>query len=308
MPIFHDGELRVQTRAGVHDRASRTGRMTANVIPANAMTFVAQQSMAVLGSVDEHGQPWCSVIFGEPGFVHAPDTTSVVINTGRMGVFAQDPFWRNIQTQAGVGMLLIELSTRRRLRINGKLQQTTALRYTLQIEQAYPNCPKYIQRRLVRPGQTTALPLIEKPECGQHLQAPQKKWIAQADTFFVASAHPARDGQYHVDASHRGGKPGFVEILNDSQLRIPDFAGNNMFNTLGNIESYPHAGLAFIDFEQKRILQLAGQARILWDQAVPVDTTGGTHRYWEFEIAHWQVSAIPFAIDWEFQDYSPLLP
>lgn len=307
-PIFHAGELRVQMRAGVRDSAGHIGRLTANAIPANAVAFVAQQGMAVMGSVDERGQLWCSVIFGEPGFMHAPDVETVVINTGNAGVSAYDSLWKNIQSQPAVGMLLIELSTRRRLRINGKLKQTSEQQYTLRVKQAYPNCPKYIQRRQVRYGQPTVLPIACQQESGQQLQKPQMKWIAQADTFFVASAHFDVHGEYHVDASHRGGKPGFVEIINNSLLRIPDYAGNNMFNTLGNIESYPHAGLIFIDFEQRRVLQLTGQARILWRPAVPVDTTGGTHRYWEFRIVHWQVSEIPFPVDVELQDYSPFLP
>ena len=75
---------------------------------------------------------------------------------------------------------------------------------------------------------------------GSLLTADRRDWILRADTLFVASAHPGQG----ADASHRGGRPGFVQIPHPQTLRIPDYPGNNTFNTLGNFENYPHAGLA----------------------------------------------------------------
>lgn len=140
------------------------------------------------------------------------------------------------------------------------------------------------------------------------LGAKQRRLISTADTFFVASAHRDNNDAYHVDASHRGGHPGFVEIINEQHLRIPDFAGNNMFNTLGNFESYPHAGLIFIDFAQRQVLQLVGRAKILWNHKPPVDTTGGTQRYWQFTTTYWQQINVPYNMDWALLEYSPYLP
>ena len=82
-----------------------------------------------------------------------------------------------------------------------------------------------------------------------------------ADTFFVASAHPRRG----TDVSHRGGDPGFVRMLDDHTLRVPDYAGNSMFNTLGNLHVNPRAGLLFVDFDRWRTLQLTGTATIRFD-------------------------------------------
>jgi hypothetical protein len=84
-------------------------------------------------------------------------------------------------------------------------------------------------------------------------------WIFGADTFFVASAHPEQG----VDASHRGGLPGFVQVLDQHRLRIPNFLGNSMFNTLGNFVSYLDAGLVFLDFDRSQVLQLSGRPEIL---------------------------------------------
>jgi ferredoxin-NADP reductase len=136
------------------------------------------------------------------------------------------------------------------------------------------------------------------------LTSEHRGWIARADTLFVASAHPEQG----ADASHRGGRPGFVQFLDSQTLRIPDYAGNNMFNSLGNFESFPHAGLAFVDFEQGRLLQLTGRPVIHWDIADPDGRTGGSGRFWDFEVEAWRESALALRLEWEFLDYSPLLP
>jgi predicted pyridoxine 5'-phosphate oxidase superfamily flavin-nucleotide-binding protein len=73
----------------------------------------------------------------------------------------------------------------------------------------------------------------------------QQRLIREADTFFIASSH--RDGG--ADASHRGGNPGFVHVLNETKLIWPDYSGNGMFQTLGNLAIDPRAGLLFMDFE-----------------------------------------------------------
>ena len=203
---------------------------------------------------------------------------------------------------------MIELGSRRRLRVNGRAKKVSAKRYIIDVERAYPNCPKYIQRRdwKISTGEAPSnispnAPISIK---GKTLTEAQTKLIAEADTFFVASAHL----DHGVDASHRGGHPGFVQQLNTRQLRIPDFVGNSMFNTLGNFASYPYAGLVFIDFERGCLLQLSGRTEILWNHADPKQETGGTQRYWQFDISSWQESALPFQITWEFHDASPFIP
>jgi hypothetical protein len=97
-------------------------------------------------------------------------------------------------------------------------------------------------------------------------------------------------------------------VLDDHRLRIPDYIGNSMFNTLGNFMSYPRAGLVFIDFENSRVLQLTGRPEILWELDDPAGETGGTGRFWQFELEAWRDSILPFRLDWEFLDYSPFIP
>jgi hypothetical protein len=91
-------------------------------------------------------------------------------------------------------------------------------------------------------------------------------------------------------------------------LRIPDYAGNSMFNTLGNLASYPQAGATFVDFGRGRVLQLSGRAEILWDADDPRGETGGTGRLWHLRVEAWQESVLPLTLDWELLDYSPFNP
>ncbi len=254
------------------------------------MSFIAQQSMAVIGTLDSKGKVWASLVFGMPGFLQAFDGKTLRLTRSSCHTATGDPLWSNLDANSQLGILLIELSTRRRLRINGRVQAGNLHELRIQVEQAYANCPKYIQRRHLKleAKEDAVFPSTEILE-GKTLDSRQQTWISKADTFFVASAHPV----HGVDASHRGGHPGFVKLLSPQRLHIPDFIGNNMFNTLGNFTSYPHAGLVFIDFDRGKILHLSGRPEITTLEPVEQNETGGTGRYWEFQIECWRESDLP---------------
>src|SRR5262249_11419821 len=129
-----------------------------------------------------------------------------------------------------------------------------------------------------------------------------RQWLETADTFFIATAHP----QSGLDASHRGGKPGFVRVLDERTLLFPDYAGNNMFNSLGNISVNPRVGLLFPDFNTGRALQLPGKAEILW-QAARVAEFPVARRLVSIEVE--RVIELPQAtrLKFEFRGYSPHL-
>jgi predicted pyridoxine 5'-phosphate oxidase superfamily flavin-nucleotide-binding protein len=198
-------------------------------------------------------------------------------------------------------MLAIELASRRRLRINGTIAHESDALLQLQVKESYPNCPKYIQRRQISTPRQGADMTSRLSAQGEVLSSEQRAIIAKADTFFVASVHPERG----VDASHRGGNPGFVTIVDDHTLRIPDYPGNSMFNTLGNFTANPRAGLIFLDFESHRTLQLTGQPEILYDVDRTAEETGGTNRHWQLHIERWVEISLAQQLDWSFQDYSP---
>ena len=65
-----------------------------------------------------------------------------------------------------------------------------------------------------------------------------------------------------VDVSHRGGTPGFVKVDKSGVLTVPDYRGNNFFSTLGNIYLNNRAGLTFISWKKKTLLQMTGFAEV----------------------------------------------
>lgn len=301
--VYHEGELSVQERVGVQDIAQRNSKVISNTIIKGAFRFIEQQQMAVIGSVDRYDNVWASVITGMPGFMETLDGKSVNFDLSKTIVNFVDPLWKNIENNPQVGMLIIELASRRRLRINGTISKS-ANAMQLMVQEAYPNCPKYIQRRNIianpNPQSIKETTLIN----GKILSKNQRQIIEKADSFFVASIHKKRG----VDASHRGGNPGFVKIINDSTIRIPDYLGNSMFNTLGNFIITPKAGLIFVDFETNTTLQLIGRPEILWVEEDPNDESGGTKRFWDLRIEEFRQIEMGHQLKWSFEDYSPFNP
>ena len=301
---YHEGELRVQARVGVLDEGAMNSRVIQDSIIKGAMRFINQLPMAVFGSLDQEGNVWASIFIGTPGFMHAENDRTVTIDLRRLERNPDDPFWTNIDGNPQVGMLAIELASRRRLRMNGTITHVADTALQLHVKESYPNCPKYIQRRLLAPPLQRADQTPRIAVQGIILGERQRAMITKADTFFVASVHPDRG----VDASHRGGRPGFVTILEDRTLRIPDYVGNSMFNTLGNFTANPRAGLVFFDFESGQTLQVIGRPEILYDMEDLSDVTGGTKRYWLLHIDRCLETAHMPQSNWEFLDASPYNP
>jgi predicted pyridoxine 5'-phosphate oxidase superfamily flavin-nucleotide-binding protein len=200
-------------------------------------------------------------------------------------------------------MLAIELGSRRRIRINGDIRRPAENKLQLRVKEAFPNCPKYINRRMVSTA-AAAEPVKSEMIKGTTLGPEQKNLLERGDLLFIASAHPTRG----ADASHRGGNPGFIEVLDGETLRIPDYAGNSMFNTFGNLVVNPAAGLVVPDFENGRALLLTGRAEILFNGAEPVQATGGTRRFLVFHIEEWVQLALPASVKAERFDYFPFNP
>lgn len=303
---YHKGEMQVQLKAQLRDEAERNGRVIQSTIMPGAIGFTGQQRMVALSSIDGSGQVWVSLLFGEPGFITVPEAGSMLLQPSKMANFERDILWRNIKSQPKVGLIALELATRRRLRANGALSRQADGDYLLSVEQAYPNCPKYIARRdLNFTGKTQQI--LAKERTGVQLNQQQKALISRSDSVFVGSSNGA-DEQASCDASFRGGDPGFIELLDDNTLLFPDYKGNSMFNTLGNIQLYPKAGLVFIDFEQHKVLQLSGDAEILWDEEDQQNKTGGTKRFWRFSVSQWRESDMPAGVRWQFHELSPHNP
>jgi predicted pyridoxine 5'-phosphate oxidase superfamily flavin-nucleotide-binding protein len=268
---FHPGERAVQSRVGVRERMESIGqRLIRDFMPDQHREFFETLPYLVLGGLDDRADVWASMLAGPPGFAHAPDARTLSI---RATPPAGDPLAAHLVPGAPVGVLGIELATRRRNRVNGVLTDAPAGTLRVAVQQSFGNCPQYIQARSPTFRAPPAAPAGEEPASeGARLSDTAVALIARADTFFLASASRAaasegsrREG---VDVSHRGGRPGFVRVTREDAatvLTVPDFRGNFMFNTLGNLAVNPRAGLLFVDFESGALLSLTGDAEVIWD-------------------------------------------
>jgi predicted pyridoxine 5'-phosphate oxidase superfamily flavin-nucleotide-binding protein len=88
-----------------------------------------------------------------------------------------------------------------------------------------------------------------------------REFIAAMDMLFLATA----DADGHPNCSYKGGDPGFVRVVGDSELAIPDYDGNGMFLSWGNVVANPHVGMLFISFTEQRRMRVNGTASLRTD-------------------------------------------
>ena len=295
--VFHEGELAVQERVGVSKQASRVGGSIHPAIPPLAQNFLEQQPYVFAGSIDEKGQVWASLLAGEVGFLIVLNERTIKIESP-----ATDNFlFENLRSNDKIGLLAIEFETRRRMRANGRarIDEDSII---VQTDEVFSNCPKYIQARFwERNG--NALGETRAAESFAEFTGGQTAFMESADTFIIASAHESRG----ADVSHRGGDAGFVRVMDKRKLVFPDYSGNMMFQTLGNLQANPHCGLLFYDFSNGRMLQLTGKAKIVWD-GPEIREFAGAERLVEFELTEARESYLKTNLSWYFIDNSPFNP
>jgi hypothetical protein len=279
---FHEDERRAQELAGL--RAERAAIRP--FMPEQHRAFFPLLPYLFTATLGEAGAPVASMLWGPAGFVHSPDPATLRIDALPA---SDDPAASGFAARQPIGLLGLELTTRRRNRANGCISAVDD-GITVAIEQSFGNCAQYIQTRTPALRARPPRPM----ESLSALDDAARRVIAQADTFFVASRSRAGIGGGGLDVSHRGGRPSFVAVRGDT-LVVPDFRGNRFFNTLGNLLGDPRAGLLFVDFATGDLLQLQGTATIAWDE--PRRWTVAIERGWR------RPAALPF--DWTFGDYAP---
>jgi hypothetical protein len=298
MSRFHAGERAVQSRSAVTDEAGRLGRGITRAIPDAAKPFLEAQRLAILSGVDRSGRVWASLVSGAPGLITAPSATTLRLAAALPDA---DPLSEGVARGRPLGVLVIDPERRRRLRVNGRVARTDPDAIEIRTEEVFGNCPKYIQARVLEPGVQPGR--VGPARQSDALTETQRHAIERADTLFIASVH----ADAGADASHRGGRPGFVRVPDERRLLIPDYAGNNMFQTLGNIAADPRVGLLVVDFDTGTTLQLTGRARILWepDALAPL---AGAERALAVEIDAVVEIAGRGPLGWRFVEYSPFNP
>ncbi|OBK43277.1 pyridoxamine 5'-phosphate oxidase family protein [Mycobacterium sp. 1081908.1] len=263
---FHSGELAVQRQAGVEAEAARLAAMVGRgELRAGMAAFLSEVTIAAVTARDRSGRLWTSPLLGPPGFLRATSPTTLRID-GELP--SADPL-HGLPSGQQVGVIAMNFLTRRRARVNGRLSCTGAGVLTVDVDQAYGNCPQYIHQRRVRAGDASVDDRA-RLYSGKALRPKDIRLIEAADTFFLGTTHPTAGS----DASHRGGPAGFVRVA-DRRPWWPDYPGNNMFNSFGNLAADPSAALLFVDFRAGATLQLSGQATVRWDDRGGADADTG---------------------------------
>lgn len=309
---FHPGEIAIQEVTGERQAAELNGRVIQSSVPPPAVPFVAQQRMAILSREDASGQLWAGLVFGPAGFATVSDDRRglTLAPEGAAAMIEGGPLAR-MEPGDLIGGLFLETATRRRLRVNGMVDEVDGTRLRIDIAEAYPACPKYIQRRAMDVAPEATGEDVSGIETGTELTDDLRAWIEGADTLFVASGPRGQ----RLDVSHRGGEPGFVRLVDGGsmsvRLRVPDYPGNSMFNTLGNFHTDPRAGIVFPDFATGRQLSLTGTATLHVEGPAdgdPNGPTGGTDRWWDFAPEAWVVATPAVPRRWSEAESSPFNP
>ena len=295
---WHAGEIAMQRSAGVADKLAGLGHLVLrDHLVDQHRQFYPQLPFIVAGAVDWSDDAWASILSGAPGFLHSPDPYRLSIDAT---LDPGDPADQGMDDGDAIGLLGIELNTRRRNRLNGLVRRHDSQSFDVIVQQSFGNCPQYIQLRDFHFIRDPAIPTAEAPRWLDGLDERARTMIREADTFFVASYIDRQDGRREVDVSHRGGRPGFVRVGEDGVLTIPDFSGNRFFNTLGNLLANPKAGLLFVDFQTGDLLQLSGDAEVVLDSP-EIGAFQGAERLWRLtprRILH-RPDALP--LRWTFQ-------
>ncbi|KAF9636354.1 hypothetical protein BFW01_g7250 [Lasiodiplodia theobromae] len=267
---------------------------TSTFMTPQAATMLVRAPTIALGALDSEGRPWATLWGGEPGFaqplgggvfgVRVPvdrkfDPVAQALVDGKTeGEVVRDEGSRGRM----VAGLPFDLVTRKRVKVYGRMVVASLgrggdeegegesggddgageMQLVVKVEQSLGNCPKYLNSRTITP--TTPHP--ELLSTSTNLTPAARALIAKCDLFFISS----NNGTHDMDVNHRGGPTGFVRIIPSSSsdpdapttLVYPEYSGNRLYQTLGNLHANPRAGLCFPDFETGDVLYVTGTTRI----------------------------------------------
>ncbi|OUR60412.1 hypothetical protein A9Q74_13260 [Colwellia sp. 39_35_sub15_T18] len=329
--LFHEGEIRVQKKAGVEGDTDLGRRNIHDYMPQQHREFYHQQSLIFIAAQDKQQRPWASVIVGKKGLLKTPTENEMVIS----GLpFSNEPIQEGLAKNDAVGLLGLDFGSRRRNRMNGRIKSRLITTHspaigeiadslvrrslTISVDQAFGNCPKYIQSRIIldNKGMTTVKKPLSPLQHSHKFSEEQRQLIEAADTFFIATQHLPDELStkeknssrelYGIDMSHRGGKPGFIKFVDNNTIQWPDFNGNAYFNTLGNLQQDPRAGLLFLDFKTGSMLSVTGHAEVIWD-GIDINEYEGAERLVRFKLDEAVYIPNAYPLKWSTVDASPFL-
>lgn len=261
---FHRGEVQMQAAAGV-DSERFDAMVTEAFRPELSHTerrFVSERTFSVAASIDTDRRPWASPLFGKAGelFDVVDPTTVRIAAPDTPG----DPLRANVAATGELGVLYFDPSRRRRAKSLGSGVVGDDGTLTYRMTRNFGLCNKYIFKRSHEPAAGIGV-ISESKRAGvgtavQTSLAPQDAdQLKLADTVFLASHHH----RHGADATHRGGPSGFVGVAGPRTISLPDYVGNGMFQTLGNLLLDDRIGLTSIDFASGRTLHITGRGSVV---------------------------------------------
>lgn len=292
----HPGELAVRERLDIPGALDPRLPTVRSALDPRIAYFLMQQQLLVISALGPDGRIWVTAWSGPEGFIF-PAAPRVLAVEGAWTVAPGDPVVPLLTEGTAVGLVCVDFETRSRVRINGSVLEGGEGRLALLTEQVYGNCPKYIQQRTYEPVRPRGS--RREPAIGTGLTEAQAAVLRRADSFFIGTAVPGTG----TDASHRGGLPGFVRVSAPSMLSWPDYPGNRMFMTLGNLELHGYAGIVVPVWDDGTLIHVSGRARVVWGPpGDPADRQVELTVEKVVERRH----AVP--LRWTFHSYSPANP
>ncbi|KAL7935531.1 hypothetical protein V8C35DRAFT_333994 [Trichoderma chlorosporum] len=313
----HEGEVAVYKML----KLPISGDPTSSGLPMNHAVRAMQSPLVAVGILDSKGRPWTTVWGGEIGCAR-PAAEDVLRFDSKVDT-CHDPVFKELfgsgRAKAGttvlpnggkrkmMAALTIDLEGQDRVKLMGKMLagmegKDGRVRIAMDIDESLGNCPKYLNRKEIVPND--AHPVL----VSQSLPLPQEAvdLIGKADTLFLSSTNGKS-----MDTNNRGGPPGFVRIIQNNEegvvLIYPEFSGNRLYQSLGNLKVNPLIGIVIPDFITSDVLYLTGSATILVGKdasdllvrtqlAVKISVTG----------AKFVQSGLPFrGIPIEYSPYNP---
>ncbi|USP79502.1 hypothetical protein yc1106_06776 [Curvularia clavata] len=265
-------------------RVPRQDNPTAAMLTPQATFMFQRAPLLAFGALDTQHRPWVTLWGGSPGF--SESLGHGMIGTRSLVDAEYDPVVQAL-TADGKGFekhenredaklvagLAIDLMTRKRVKTAGRLvgcqvQKVVAegeedgepgslIQVVTNIEQSLGNCPKYLNQYEIRPARVNAKLVAE----GASLSDEGRDIISQSDMFFLSTS--AEDD---MDVNHRGGPPGFVRIISPTEIVYPEYSGNRLYQSLGNMQINPKIGITFPNYETGDVLYITGSTEILVDK------------------------------------------
>ncbi|KAK4155716.1 hypothetical protein C8A00DRAFT_31469 [Chaetomidium leptoderma] len=274
---WHSGERAIHSLLKV----PTSGRQnpTAPGLPPSYAHRVTVSHLLAVGTVDDQGRPWTSIWGGERGF--AQPVAQNILGIQSLVDKTHDPVVQALLGKATKGEVLrpengrtmsalsIDLDSRDRVKVAGKMAVGTVagrpdndtigeVQIAMAIQESLGNCPKYLNKKAIR----AHIPSPELVSSSLPLPPDALALIEKADMFFLSSTN----GQT-MDTNHRGGPAGFVRVVSNSPtdvvLAYPEFSGNRLYQTLGNLHTNPLIGIAIPDYSTSDVLYLTGSTQLL---------------------------------------------